>query len=249
MAYRQREKALQFDIECEREDDGRWLAGFRLRVSRHRRMGPKMLARIASIPACYAAPKQRRSNLTFRAQAAESPHHREIATTYMKTLTTFCAVLLLGVSFQRVEAFTTSAPECVKLNSQMGLVQVVPSSPKEGEVITVCSVVALLVGNVSTTLSGNRITITIHDNGSTFGPDPPVWVGEVIGPLVTGPYLVDVFTAEGVHPASTVATNVRLDVVAPSAVPVLGIPAYLLLVSLLGCSGAAVARYRSGHAA
>jgi hypothetical protein len=157
------------------------------------------------------------------------------------------AELLQFLAVRQVDAaFAIYPPECA-LDYETIRVHIAPNSPKEGGPITVCSQVSMTIGSVVTTQTGNRITITVSDNGSDSGPDAPAIIGEYVGPLPAGSYLVDlVIGVTSLHPrGGVIATNVALDAAPPAPIPTLGASAYLLLAGLLAVSGVTLGRRRS----
>ena len=143
-----------------------------------------------------------------------------------------------------VDAYVTYPRECETTSWEQKQVKIVPISPSANTVITVCMFDFVFPDHVTLTTTGNRISATIYDNGFNYSPNPSITVGETLGPLLAGSYLLDAFVQDfaysGPPKIPRAIGSIAFQVVAvtePSTVPTLSILAQLLLIGILALFG------------
>jgi len=123
---------------------------------------------------------------------------------------------------------------------------VIPVHATSNDVLTVCTFGFIYADRIAISISGNRISAVVLDNGFSFSPNPPIVNREAFGPLPPGNYLMDVsvdadFTPEPVNYPYVLATNVPFSVSGadpvPTPAPAIGDFAKLLIVSFLAFAG------------
>jgi len=130
---------------------------------------------------------------------------------------------------------------------------VIPVHATSNDVLTLCTFGFIYADRIAISVSGNRISAVVLDNGFSFSPNPPIVNREAFGPLPPGNYLMDVsvdadFTPEPVNYPYVLATDVPFTVSGAGAVaepaPALGDFAKLLVASILALVGLASLRSR-----
>ncbi|MCE9551641.1 MAG: hypothetical protein K8R50_11710 [Betaproteobacteria bacterium] len=132
---------------------------------------------------------------------------------------TIIFILMLLIMSSNAKAFTLDSHICADAVGSYpfrALVAVVPSEPLEGEKFTVCIVDAVYPSGVTASLVGDHLSIVVRDDGFSWSPNPIIVVGEEVGPLVGGKYLLDAYI-DGSGPIRPVATGIPFTV-APKVV-------------------------------
>lgn len=169
-----------------------------------------------------------------------------------------CALLAAAPA----QAYEMNQPACMQafgfdsssngppaLPSQRALI--LPRNPTSSDVITVCTLDWVYPDHVSSANAGQRLTVTVFDNGFSWSPNPPIVIGETIGKLPAGAYALDAYVDASWSPRPpnypyAIATNVAF-VVAGGVAPAVSAPALgsgSILVAMVALAIAGILRVR-----
>jgi hypothetical protein len=173
----------------------------------------------------------------------------------IRTLASFALLVVTMLAPVQVQAYELDLPACMAAfgfptaGGGLALPQqraiVLPQNPTPDDVITVCTLDGVYPDSVSVTRTGggNRITVTVLDNGFSWGPNPPIVIGETIGTLPSGVYALDAYVDASWSPRPPgypypIATNVAFTVAGGGApavsAPTLGFGSMLIAMGALG---------------
>lgn len=175
----------------------------------------------------------------------------------IRTCTIFTLLPCALLAAAPAQAYEMDPPACIQafgfnspsngpsaLPPQRALI--LPRNPTSSDVITVCTLDWVYPDHVSSANAGQRLTVTVFDDGFSWSPNPPIVISETIGTLPAGAYTLDAYVDASWSPRPpnypyAIATDVAFVVaggVAPAvSAPTLGAASILAAMVALAIAG------------